>query len=62
MVGLGVGIRALTAVFSQQCLGDAALLAVSVILITVIASRAIWWQLRYGGVRWKGRTVPTSSA
>ncbi|MBN1923076.1 MAG: glycosyltransferase [Anaerolineae bacterium] len=62
MVSLGVGIRALTAGFSQQRLGDALLLPVSVILMAVIASQAIWWRLRYGGVRWKGRTVPTSSA
>lgn len=59
MLVLGVGIRALTAAFSRQRLGDALLLPVSVILMAVIASQAIDWRLRYGGVRWKGRTITT---
>lgn len=59
MILLGVGVRALTAAFSRQRLGDALLLPVSVILMAVIASQAIYWRLRYGGVRWKGRTITT---
>lgn len=27
--------------------------------MAVIASQAIYWRLRYGGVRWKGRTITT---
>lgn len=59
MIMLGVGIRALTAAFSRQRLGDALLLPLSVILMALIAAQAIGWRLRYGGVRWKGRTIVT---
>ncbi|MEJ5308535.1 MAG: glycosyltransferase [Anaerolineae bacterium] len=55
LIGLGVGVRALTAAFSRQRVGDALLLPVSVILMAIIATQAIVWRLRYGGVRWKGR-------
>lgn len=57
LIGLGVGIRALTAACSRQRLADAWLLPVSVILMAMIAVQAIVWQLRYGGVLWKGRVV-----
>ena len=29
----------------------------SALLMTRIAAQAIWWQARYGGVRWKGRLI-----
>ncbi len=57
LMGLGVGIRALTAAYSRQRLADACLLPVSVILMAIIASQAIVWRWRYGAVRWKGRVV-----
>lgn len=56
-MALGVGVRALTAAFSRQRVGDALLLPVSVILMAIIATQAIVWRWRYGGVRWKGRLV-----
>lgn len=59
MMALGVGVRALTAAFSRQRVRDALGLPISVILMAVIASQAIYWRVRYGGVRWKGRTLPT---
>lgn len=57
LIGLGVGIRTLTAAFSRQRVGDALLLPVSVMLMAIIATQAIAWRLRYGGVRWKGRLI-----
>ncbi len=54
---LGVGVRALTAAVTRQRVGDALLLPVSALLMTWIAAQALWWQIRYGGVRWKGRTI-----
>ncbi|OQB01590.1 MAG: hypothetical protein BWY25_01036 [Chloroflexi bacterium ADurb.Bin222] len=59
MMALGVGVRALTAAFSRQRVRDALGLPISVILMAVIASQAIYWRVRYGDVRWKGRTLPT---
>lgn len=59
MMALGVGVRALTAAFSRQRVRDALGLPISVILMAIIASQAIYWRARYGGVRWKGRTLPT---
>ena len=40
---------------------DALLLPVSVLLMTVIAARALWWQWRYGGPLWKGRVAQPGS-
>ena len=57
LVGLGVGIRMLTAAVTRQRLGDAFLLPVSTLLMTRIALQAVWWRWRYGGPRWKGRTI-----
>jgi hypothetical protein len=54
---LGVGVRALTAAFSRQRLRDAIWLPVSTLLMAVIAAQSIWWRVRYGGPRWKGRVV-----
>ncbi len=56
LVGLGLGARALTAAATQQRIGDALLLPVSVLLMTRIAAQAAWWHWR-GGPRWKGRTI-----
>jgi chlorobactene glucosyltransferase len=30
---------------------------VSVVLMTWIAARALWWRRRFGGVVWKGRIL-----
>lgn len=54
---LGVGVRALTAATSGQRVGDALLLPISALLMTRVAAQAIWWRWRYGGPRWKGRTI-----
>ena len=56
LIGLGVGVRMLTAAATCQRLGDALLLPVSVLLMTRIAGQAVWWR-RHGGPRWKGRTI-----
>jgi len=57
LLGLGVGVRALSAAATQQRLGDALLLPVSTLLMTIIAARSLWWHWRYGGPLWKGRRV-----
>jgi chlorobactene glucosyltransferase len=57
LVGLGIGVRMLTAAATRQRLGDALLLPVSTLLMTRIAAQAVWWRWRYGGPRWKGRTI-----
>ncbi len=57
LISLGVGLRALTAAVTQQRLTDALLMPVSVLLMTRIAFQAIWWKWRFGGPRWKGRTI-----
>jgi chlorobactene glucosyltransferase len=62
LIVLGVGIRALTAAFSLQRVQDAIWMPVSTLLMAVIAGQSIWWRLRYGGPRWRGRTLTTRSA
>jgi chlorobactene glucosyltransferase len=57
LIGLGLGVRALTAAMTRQRLADALLLPLSALLMTWIAGQAIWWQWRYGGPRWKGRSL-----
>ena len=57
LIALGVAIRALTAAVTHQRVGDALLLPFSAMLMTAIAFRSAWWRLRYGGPRWKGRTL-----
>ncbi len=52
----GVAIRAATAAFTHQRVMDALLMPVSVVLMTLIAGRAIWWHWR-GGPVWKGRVA-----
>ena len=57
LVALGVGARALTAAATHQRIGDALLMPLSVILMTWVALRAVWWRWRFGGVVWKGRIL-----
>jgi chlorobactene glucosyltransferase len=57
LVGLGVSVRALTAAATHQRVGDALLLPLSTVLMSIIAARSLWWHLRHGGPQWKGRTV-----
>jgi chlorobactene glucosyltransferase len=57
LIGLGVGVRTLSAAATHQRVGDAPLLPVSTVLMTLIAGRSLWWHFRYGGPQWKGRLV-----
>lgn len=57
LVLLGVTIRALTAAVTGQRVRDALLMPVSVMLMTVIAARSLYWRYT-GGPRWKGRALP----
>ncbi|MFN2221186.1 MAG: glycosyltransferase family 2 protein [Chloroflexota bacterium] len=52
----GIGARAVTARFTGQRIGDALLMPISVILMTIIAGRSLWWHWR-GQVQWKGRVA-----
>lgn len=61
LLGIGIGLRALTAAVTRQRVLDALLMPVSCLLMTVIAARAIEWQWRYGGPRWKDRTIQTAN-
>lgn len=47
----------ITAAVTRRRVGDALLMPISVLIMTWIAMRAVWWRWRYGGVRWKGRTI-----
>lgn len=62
LVVLSVGVRATSAAVTRQRIADALLMPVSVILMTRIAWQAIWWQWRYGGPQWKGRTLVSKGA
>lgn len=57
LVGLGLTARALTAAATGEPLRRAAWLPVAVLLMTMIAGQALWWQGRYGGPEWKGRRI-----
>jgi chlorobactene glucosyltransferase len=57
LMGLGVGVRALSAAATHQRVGDALLLPLSTVLMTLIAARSLWWHFRRGGPQWKGRLV-----
>ncbi len=61
LTALGIGVRALTAAVTRQRIIDALWMPVSVILMTRIAAQALYWQARYGGVRWKGRVIRNRS-
>ena len=55
LVCAGIFVRGLTACRTGQRAGDAPLLPVSVLLMTVIAAQSLWWHWRFGGPLWKGR-------
>jgi chlorobactene glucosyltransferase len=57
LIVLGIGIRALTAAATRQRVVDAIFMPISVVLMTVIAAQAVYWQWRYGGAKWKGRVI-----
>jgi chlorobactene glucosyltransferase len=50
-------VRALTAAATRQRITDALLMPISVLLMTRIAAQGVWWHWRYGGPRWKDRTI-----
>jgi chlorobactene glucosyltransferase len=54
---LGVGIRALTAWATRQRPLDALAMPLSALLMSWIATQALWWRWRYGGPTWKGRVI-----
>lgn len=56
-VTLGIAVRMLTAALTRQRLLDALLMPLTVVLFTRIALQAVYWQWRFGGPQWKGRTV-----
>ena len=56
LIGLGVGVRALSAAVTQQRVLDAVLMPLSVLLMTVIAAQSVWWHW-HGGPQWKGRVL-----
>jgi hypothetical protein len=53
----GLLLRMLTAAWTRQRVLDGLLMPVSVLLMTVIAGQALYWQWRFGGPVWKGRVV-----
>lgn len=57
LITLGLLIRSLSAAFTQQRVLDALGMPLSVILMTLIAARSVYWQWRFGGPRWKDRTI-----
>jgi chlorobactene glucosyltransferase len=57
LIVLGLLIRALSAAFTRQRVLDAFGMPGSVVLMTLIAARSVWWQWRFGGPRWKDRTI-----
>ncbi|KXK17509.1 MAG: putative glycosyltransferase [Chloroflexi bacterium OLB15] len=57
LFAVSIAIRALSAAVTRQRIIDAPFLPFSVILMSIIALQALYWQLRYGGPRWKGRTL-----
>lgn len=56
LIGLGIGVRGISAAVTHQRLWDAIWMPISVMLMTVIALRSIQWKLR-GGPQWKGRVI-----
>lgn len=57
MIALGLLVRMLTASFTRQRIVDGLGLPLSVLLMTRIAFQAAGWHYRYGGPRWKGRSL-----
>jgi chlorobactene glucosyltransferase len=62
LIVAGLSVRALTAAYTHQRVGDALLLPISVIIMTRIAFQSIYWQIRYGGPVWKGRVIQRKSS
>lgn len=56
LAAAGVLVRGATARFTHQRVRDALFMPLSVVLMTLIAARAIWWHWR-GGPVWKGRVA-----
>ncbi len=61
MLVLGFATRTLTSATAGQPLRDVIWMPLGVLLMTRIAAQALWWRLRHGGVRWKGRTITTAN-
>ena len=57
LITLGIFVRGVAAYATRQRVGDALLMPLSVLLMTRIAAQALWWRFRYGGPRWKDRTI-----
>ena len=62
LIILGVGTRMLTATATRQRPLDAFFMPISVVLMSIIALRAVYWQMRYGGPHWKGRVIQRKDA
>ncbi len=60
LITLTIIVRGLTAAVTRQRIRDALLIPVSVLLMTIITARALWWRWRQGGPRWKGRVLTPS--
>ncbi len=56
LASAGVLLRAITAAVTRQRIRDAVLMPISVVLMSIIAARSLWWHAR-GGAPYKGRTV-----
>jgi len=56
LIALGIGVRALSAFVTRQSVGDALLMPISTLLMTIIACRALLWHFS-GGVHWKDRVI-----
>lgn len=59
---LGVLTRGWIAGMTRQRIIDAVLMPISVVLMTRIAFQALWWHYRFGGPKWKGRTIVTQKS
>ncbi len=57
LIAIGFGVRSLSATTTRQRGLDSLLMPVSVLLMSRIALQAVWWRYRYGGPRWKNRTI-----
>lgn len=58
LISAGLLVRAVTAWTSRQRILDALTLPLGVLLLTLIAAKALWWQVCYGGPVWKDRIAP----
>jgi chlorobactene glucosyltransferase len=57
LIAAGIGLRAVTAAFTRQRARDALYMPASVLLMTIIAIQAIYWQVFYGGPWWRDRVI-----